>query len=645
MLYAAAAVTVAASLSSCEMQPYDDAAALAYEDFVKNFIISFGLVNPDQDWNTASRVGADVRLTGPLASRGGELMLEVYTSRPGTPGATLMSRTTADTGQFTFDYVKGLDQAFVRLVDASGVSVYSDFVDIADGRFEIDTKRMLSRASGPSRTLYTKRDGAIYDASGRLTAMGLNDNQWSSYIPASKIYSLYTLDGADAGVAPSWTFSALHELFGAGKPFSEGRDGKCNLRRWFTAADGTIENSVEYVVGEGGSEVSLEFFYANTAKTNALGYLYYRDGDPVEKILSAPHYVLIDDASMANLAIDGATANTGRVNDILYKMNNGGDALATAMGALELAGRQYRLVYFDEAGNASYNFPAGTHIVFFLMKDNGAICSKNLTVSDNSFRYSVDWMNEILSKHQYAGPFCNDCAGDATHHNFITYSWYGHRLIGIEDEGGDDDMNDLMFYIKGDFINKPTLSFGNETSQTDDVQWILAAEDLGGTADFDFNDVVFGISYNSATRMIKVTPLAAGGTLPAQICYNGEPVGPEIHRWFGLPSTDIMYNTDRFLGAGYPVEIPYEGPGDFTLSGNVDGGNMGGFSIRVNGSVDITAPGKGEAPQMICMPGSWMWPVECTRINKAYPAFGEWGANLDSRWYDSYDPAGVINWR
>ena len=53
-------------------------------------------------------------------------------------------------------------------------------------------------------------------------------------------------------------------------------------------------------------------------------------------------------------------------------------------------------------------------------------------------------------------------------------------------------------------------------------------------------------------------------------------------------------------------------------------------------TVDIAAPGKGEAPQMICVASStWVWPTERTSIVDAYPDFGDWGQNYASNqtWY------------
>jgi len=58
--------------------------------------------------------------------------------------------------------------------------------------------------------------------------------------------------------------------------------------------------------------------------------------------------------------------------------------------------------------------------------------------------------------------------------------------------------------------------------------------------------------------------------------------------------------------------------------------------------VNIAAPGKGEAPQMICVPGNWAWPTERTSIVSAYSKFGEWGANYGTSkdWWEK--PTGSV---
>jgi hypothetical protein len=61
--------------------------------------------------------------------------------------------------------------------------------------------------------------------------------------------------------------------------------------------------------------------------------------------------------------------------------------------------------------------------------------------------------------------------------------------------------------------------------------------------------------------------------------------------------------------------------------------SIGNFWVEVKGNgaqtetLKVTAPGVGDAPQMICVPAAWSWPVERKSINLAYPEFSKWVTN------------------
>lgn len=167
--------------------------------------------------------------------------------------------------------------------------------------------------------------------------------------------------------------------------------------------------------------------------------------------------------------------------------------------------------------------------------------------------------------------------------------------------------------------------------------WIIAAEDLGGSFDWDFNDAVFrftDVIENLATaqadetgkyvnftptdavsvRKITVEPLAAGGTMPLYITYTGQVlpapdmstdpeadyytanevlrahmsqtahvgtyiIGTEIHKWLGGSSHTQMINT------GSKVDCP---PGEkisFAIPTSIRPENFSFSSIWASASV------------------------------------------------------------
>lgn len=202
-------------------------------------------------------------------------------------------------------------------------------------------------------------------------------------------------------------------------------------------------------------------------------------------------------------------------------------------------------------------------------------------------------------------------------------------FVGFDDQPGEGkDLNDLML-----MIDPSPIVIDNDVQE-----WIIAAEDLGSTDDYDFNDVVFSVKYASGNEEATITPLAAGGSKETYLYRGGEgPIGgAEFHTLLGgSVNEDGSYafvNTESAGAKGEPIVIDV--PVDFSLAYG-DNINMGGFSLKVDGiDTDIAAPGKGESPQMICVPAGWKWPKERVRIDQAYPKFGEWGQNYTStEWY------------
>ena len=213
---------------------------------------------------------------------------------------------------------------------------------------------------------------------------------------------------------------------------------------------------------------------------------------------------------------------------------------------------------------------------------------------------------------------------DGDKHAFIfTDGKTGRTFLGFEDEANKDyDLNDLVLIIDPE----PVIV------NNDPQKWILAIEDLGDTDDYDFNDVVVEVEHVSGETTAKVTALAAGGSKDVQLYYVGAPVGGEFHTWFGegaFKSGDF-FNTQGSGARGKTIVI--EGvPADFTLASAES--RMGGFQVSVEGGkAVVAAPGAGEAPQMICVPGSWKWPKERINIKEAYPDFERWCADPGYDW-------------
>lgn len=231
---------------------------------------------------------------------------------------------------------------------------------------------------------------------------------------------------------------------------------------------------------------------------------------------------------------------------------------------------------------------------------------------------------------------------------------YMRTYLGFEDcqmpNGSlcDNDLNDLVL------IFDPAPVIIDHTTE----EWILAAEDLGQTDDFDFNDMVVSVKHVAGSDKAEITPRAAGGIYEIYLMRNDQVVAPEGST--GEFHTLISQNVGPSKDGLYPMLNTYSpGPAgqSFTISvptyfsmatyGDID--QMGGFSLKVvrpdqsPSEIVVSPPGNGDIPQMICVPASWKWPKERVGMEGAYPTFGNFGydyTNVD--WISSCVPDSVL---
>ncbi len=220
--------------------------------------------------------------------------------------------------------------------------------------------------------------------------------------------------------------------------------------------------------------------------------------------------------------------------------------------------------------------------------------------------------------------------GDGTDDSYTYFCFDDPDDNGNE---GDKDYNDLVLYTPTELT----------PITRDEVEWTVVCEDLGGTFDYDFNDIVFRVKHVSGNDYLTIYPMAAGGTLRATLCYKNTPISEEWHQHFGngYEFTE-MINTGRTEDhVIWPIRL--EGiPTDWSMKAFTSDPNAkdGDFSIvveRADGTkTTVTGPSQGSAPQMLILPYEWQWPTELTHITKAYPDFGTWGSNYtNSNWVNN----------
>lgn len=284
---------------------------------------------------------------------------------------------------------------------------------------------------------------------------------------------------------------------------------------------------------------------------------------------------------------------------------------------------------------------------------------------------SVTEITEVKLNYKYHAPYAATFTRNDLNNSTPDIEANQFSRVCFEDEhfdsGKEVDLNDMVFYIDGITDVIPQGDPSDEPELKDNpFTWIVAAEDLGNAADFDFNDVVFGIrnekvDAQSNDKYITVRALASGGTLPVYLLYNGEVVnanngyGGEFHSWFdnGFHGSDEVINAHSVTAVGAAFRLKVDP--DFTMSVNSHLGekltNMGGFTIQVTSNKDgneyreVTAPipsldgaGDAYAPQMICVPAKWAWPTEGTAIHSAYgDPFLDWckKPSAEHTWYEN----------
>ena len=563
----------------------------------------------------------------------------VYDAMPGLATTHLLGEFNASAEELTFDCTKGTTSVYIVGKDAAGKIIAADYYPVSSTK---SANKAMTRAGEATTSLGAKitEFGSFHDAKDTWNESYWDNPHWHS-VQFKNVFDLYNLNNVSTSPASSWKISDIVGIVGQGGVFNEqGKDenGNCNRKRWENQLKPS--EGAEYVM-ESDGPIEISFIYGGTIRFNKFGYLYYKDGASEDEILKAPRYILMDDGRpQGNITVDGNKLEESdgmKLPSIVesYEKYNGSNST--------LVGTTYKLAYFgkDGLGEGSYTFPQGTHVVFFIIIGNN---NSRYQTSEYGYhiRYSLPWMNKMFyykQQENHPSSMVEDAAKD-----FVTYKWGGQIVMGVEDEGGDDDMNDILFFIKGNVNDDDIPEIGEEPEEN---SWIIACEDLGDTDDYDFNDVVFKVTHVSGQETATVTPLAAGGVLETWITHNSsdEYIG-ETHQLLGAQASSTgnypMINTSKITATGTPKTVNVGA--DFSITKN-----MGGFGIIVkaksgdaNATV-ITAPTTGAAPQMICVPDSWAWPTERTKVQDAYSDFAKWSANSNNiEWYKNADNKLVI---
>lgn len=684
------------------------------KQYANDFQKTFGNVDPNQDWSMASSVTANVNMNG-------DVHVAIYSENPVSANAKVLASFSGNSA--TFNGIKGDSQVYAMVFEGSEV-VAKGYYDIKDGAVEIGNKAM-TRAEGSAVTVTGTAATLTFDSpdmvwntawsaawptfegymasnaqsetkceddlpvwtlkNGKYVVEYDGQKYWIDnwhFVKGQKSIELKDLSGIPTSDVTGFTLGQFYDMFGPGTFFQEGISYHDSPKYPEMYADGDLEKlerGVEIITD--GGEINVPFIYGATQNYTKFGYVYFKDGE--DDPFSKPHYILIDQTHPdVNITFSDGTAvgdmqlsNWNTASDLCSDPRNEKPLTSSALtGSEQMIGTNYKLYFFGDEENAEgFSFPAGYRIVFFIVQYS----AKQDKFDADKFNYSLrDYNRRISHGYNYKDSEGNFPGCDGNHKGWgqdpctgivKAGAWqYGDRLmLGFED-GTDDDLNDILFWIDGSFhtdeeIIVPDIPVPDPEPETETVEtetsWIYASEDLGGTFDYDFNDVVWAVvnkyevTRNKATKAPVSEPvfkgscirlLACGGTLPVQLLFDGNVVGgKELHQQFGQPEADL------YKANVSPASI------DIALSNTeaitIDDTFNKKFSVKVeDGDASnhfITTPDKeaGEAPQIIVLTGDWEWPNEGMPIVEAYPEFTNWTKDVAwTTWASKKKPGSTV---
>ncbi len=664
----------------------------------------FGAIDPTQNWNVATTVSA----TAACPTIAGESEMRIYSDAPLEDESNLMAVTklTNGAGSISFDAKKAANHVFVSIKNSEGLFKIYNYYAIVNGTVNITpsdyitpTRSGFTRAAnncpvtkGEKKTLNNQYESLVKDmiwwnwttktveewkqvyqgqsvqyynpgpfttesivtknadGSTNYTVFDFSNAELkpdAKWVGSTKNIEITLLNGvAQEEAVPCWTLGQGYKLFGPGSFFMERQkyysSEKLNLYTNGLEDLKKVEKGFS-IVTEGG-EIKMPVVYGATQISDRVGYVYYKDGqDP----LAQPHYILINDARpQSNIYFNSWKGQTLNDNMQLEGWNSTTESLGSYAKDTKMYGTSYKLAFFGENHDqeATYNFPAGYHIVFFIAPyqpyNPNDYSNHNGNYTDVNYNYSLPELNKRINHLDQKDWEISKPTYDPTRGVIKAASWTfnGQTFLGFEDGGGDEDLNDVVFWVEGQYKTPEppiTVPDPDPLPEPQSESWIIACEDLGNTDDIDFNDVVFSVSHTAGETTAKVTPLAAGGVLPSNIYHGGNNLG-EIHNLINgaQPNANGQYSMLNTGSKGTPGSaITINVPADYSVTNH-------GFTVKVkdqNESIVLESAEIGTAPQMLVLPGEWAWPTERTPIGTAFPMFVDWSkaANTAIDWYKS----------
>lgn len=624
-----AAVLTAATLSFPGCQDYDagfSTQAIKEAEYAKNFVKTFGEADPNQTWSTATRAIVEAKVNMPGEEN---YTLKVYTANPRIKSADAKLLGEWSVGSSS-------ETSHVLNIPASLKNVWVAVVNAYGGRY-------IQEAS---------IDNGKFSANFSLNLMGATR-------AAAGISSSAVLDGNGDVVLTE---------FPLGDYFNDQNTGFLQTYRESSSSGGHINydeglcTDFEFVAT--GDDIVMTTFYTCTSATDQIkGFYYYpQNGEKVENFYNNEDRIFTITADQKTNFSWKNFSVSSYYGDEIYGYNNEWESSATSGNTVgsynsistiySLWGPNYIWVNNEKTlhETVGYDFPAvrsqsykvsgvpaGSHVVFFLQNNT------NKSYTRSALNTTVTYTD--LSRQApglYAGLIPSQIED--------TY------IVGFEDALGyteipniDYDINDAVFAFTGGLVPE---DHEDEIEQAQ--SWMIAYEDLGGSFDYDFNDVVLKVTSVAGRSTATISVMAAGGTLPVALTYAGNTLCANIHEAFGVDNATIVnaasgkhteYAAKAFTVTGLTDSNP------FVLSKVGISVNQGDGSISTIYAPQYYLQGIGEeamwigtddskkdttVPYAILIGSSnWDWPDENVSIT-TQTGFIDWVKNASkTNWFDS----------
>lgn len=618
------ASSLSLALTSCQDEEFGyDISDIRNAKYAKDFVATFGDVDPNHTWNTATRASITVDINFDDI-----YTVKVYTANPRYPenNAYLVGQ---------FDNVESGSHTFLCDMPATVECAYVGLIDCDGNRMILPAEIIMNRASvefgtKQTRTVYNGDTPFIYGSSSNYVITTIDDirtplatlpEQTNNTGKVSQNFEYISMGAFE--LAPIYSITSNQ---GGRYSYDLTQEEKNNV---FGERLGVYTyDSQGNVVRENGSIKITWVWHMNRGVLN----------NDLTALTAGTWY----QAHKQNENADAWHDMYWFQNNIRYSSDQERDARENYC---VWNGSTFKSGYDKiRTQGISLNLPSGTRFGFVLDTDHGNVFS-NSSYNLDEGSPSGNALDHI--KDTYAATF---------HANNTLYLAF--EDWGYSSEWHDNDFNDLVLKLIPSGNNHTPLIIDKDV-ETDPIIYIVACEDLGGTFDWDFNDVVFGIEHVSGQKEARIKLLAAGGTLPIALKYkgmkNGVPTDRDVqfldltkndnsaktrylHAAFGTES-DIPVNVGAKNGVNhdpvysYPFEV--ENPYAFSV---LDGASQ--FVVHVeyldkSSQNTIHVPNyeeKKKVPQafLIADP-KWQWPSENQFIVDKYPEFSNWVTNFSAQ--------------